>query len=241
MVKTPLGCVENLLEVWIVKYCPKCNLQYEDKFAFCHHCGSELHKKIEQIFCPYCGKRIETDGEFCPYCGNLLFDTVPVKDIKNAASSTLVEKPVNIHRQENVNKTVLPEVNIKKNYVKMVPLQKSGNTNENQKKTNEFTAKSNNTSQISPRIQSFLETAFLLLLTFFIVFFVIPKMFDLMREFNSLLWVFLAIPIIFTIWFIYQSVISVYYGVKKKEYLATIQPILILVWVIFIIAINVFH
>lgn len=242
MVKTTLGGVEKLLEVRIMKYCPKCNLEFEDKFAFCHQCGSGLQKRIEQIFCPYCGKRIEMGGEFCPYCGKSLLDMAPVRDtIKNTTSSTVAGKPVNIQRPKKANETVLPEVKIKKNYVKMAPLQKSGNTNDNQEKTNGFTAKNNTTSQISPRTQSFLETAFLLLITFLIVFFVIPKIFDLMREFNSLFWVFLAIPIIFTIWFIYQSVVSVYYGVKKKDYLETIQPILILVWVIFIIAINVFH
>ena len=61
-----------------MRVCPNCNLEYEDKYAFCHHCGSKLQDKVEQIFCPYCGNKVETDGAFCPFCGNSLEeDTTP--------------------------------------------------------------------------------------------------------------------------------------------------------------------
>lgn len=57
-----------------MRICPNCNLEYEDKYLFCHQCGSKLQEIIEQSFCPYCGNRIETEGDFCPYCGNSLSD-----------------------------------------------------------------------------------------------------------------------------------------------------------------------
>lgn len=102
-----------------MKFCPICNIEYEDKFAFCNKCGCKLQEKIEQSFCPYCGKKVETDGEFCPYCGNSLSDTPSVKTTSDGSPSrNITAKPVVIHRQE----TVLPEVKIKKNYVKMAPL-----------------------------------------------------------------------------------------------------------------------
>lgn len=57
-----------------MKSCPNCNVELDDKYAFCPQCGSNLLEVIESNFCPYCGKRIETDGEFCPYCGNSMTD-----------------------------------------------------------------------------------------------------------------------------------------------------------------------
>ncbi len=188
-----------------MKYCVKCQLEYDDKFAFCHHCGSKLQEKIEQVFCPYCGNKIETDGEFCPFCGKLLIDSAPST---TASFSATVEKPKNKIQKKN---------------------------------TGTYTTDNNNNSlQIGDRTKSFLETVFLLLLTFFIVLFVIPKIFDLMRDYSIIFWLFIAIPVIFTIWFIYQSIVSVGHGLKKKEYKETLLPILILVWVAFVIGINVF-
>ncbi len=55
--------------------CPKCKLKYEDKFLFCRQCGSKLQEIIEQNFCPFCGNKIETNGDFCPYCSNSLAET----------------------------------------------------------------------------------------------------------------------------------------------------------------------
>lgn len=87
---------------------------------------------------------------------------------------------------------------------------------------------------------SFLETVFLLILVFFMVFIVIPKFFDLMHDYSVLLWIFLAIPIIFAVWYIYQSMVSVYHGVNKKDYLSTIVPLIFLGWVAYVIARNLF-
>ena len=88
-----------------MKFCPNCNVEYEDKFAFCHHCGRKLQEKIEQNFCPYCGNKVETDGEFCPFCGNSLKETEAVSTINNyevSTNSTLTTS----------NKSSLPKFNI---------------------------------------------------------------------------------------------------------------------------------
>ncbi len=55
-----------------MKICQKCNLSYEDDNSFCPKCGSPLTAFVETMFCPYCGKRVESDMEFCPYCGKNL-------------------------------------------------------------------------------------------------------------------------------------------------------------------------
>ena len=55
-----------------MKFCPNCHIECEDKFSFCNQCGSKLQEIIELVFCPFCGNKIETEGDFCPYCGNSL-------------------------------------------------------------------------------------------------------------------------------------------------------------------------
>ena len=55
-----------------MKICSKCQLEMEDKYKFCYQCGGKLQEKIEIAFCPYCGEKVETDGDFCPFCGNAL-------------------------------------------------------------------------------------------------------------------------------------------------------------------------
>ena len=82
-----------------MKICLNCKLEYEDKYAFCHQCGSKLQEKIEQIFCPYCGNKIETDGGFCPFCGNSLGETdsnstVSIFNVSNNSSLTTSNESV---------------------------------------------------------------------------------------------------------------------------------------------------
>ena len=55
-----------------MKFCPNCHIECEDKFSFCNQCGSKLQEIIELVFCPFCGNKMETEGDFCPYCGNSL-------------------------------------------------------------------------------------------------------------------------------------------------------------------------
>ena len=102
-----------------MKICPNCSVEYEDKYAFCHQCGGKLQEKIEQNFCPFCGNKVETDGEFCPFCGNSLEET------GSSISNNVIKTSVEIQRQENTKEAVLPEAKIEKNYVKMTPLQGS--------------------------------------------------------------------------------------------------------------------
>ena len=93
-----------------MRFCPNCNLEYEDKYAFCHHCGSKLQDKAEQIFCPYCGNKVETDGAFCPYCGNSITDepsvtaSVPLTNTQytsaNSNQSTFVNNAPQVKPEE---------------------------------------------------------------------------------------------------------------------------------------------
>ncbi len=62
-----------------MKICTKCQLEFDDKYAFCDKCGGKLQEIIDMVFCPYCGNKIETSGEYCPFCGKLLVDAEPVK------------------------------------------------------------------------------------------------------------------------------------------------------------------
>ena len=104
-----------------MKICLNCKLEYEDKYAFCHKCGSKLQEKIVYIFCPYCGKRFETQEEYCPYCGQCLKDESLIDNKQN---------PIHISK-----KPYSPEVNVKKNYVKMQPLSHTDDLCRSQVKT----------------------------------------------------------------------------------------------------------
>ena len=55
-----------------MKICLNCQLEYDDKFAFCKKCGTKLETKEEEKICPNCMKEDKTDGVFCPYCGSIL-------------------------------------------------------------------------------------------------------------------------------------------------------------------------
>lgn len=91
-----------------MKSCPKCQTKYDDKFEFCHHCGQRLQNIVEKTFCPYCGNKLDVQGEYCPFCGKSLID----ENLNNKKP-----KPA-----QNIKKPSVPELNIKKNYVKMRPL-----------------------------------------------------------------------------------------------------------------------
>lgn len=87
-----------------MKICTKCKKEYTDDMAFCPYCGISLQPKIEERVCPACGKAVLADNvRFCPYCGHSF--TSPET---NTPNSTKIPLP--------------PSVNIKKNYVKMQPL-----------------------------------------------------------------------------------------------------------------------
>ena len=64
-----------------MKFCPSCQLEYDDKYEFCHQCGSKLQMKEDRSFCHHCGKKIVTDGDFCPFCGKSLVYAKPIDEI----------------------------------------------------------------------------------------------------------------------------------------------------------------
>ena len=87
-----------------MKMCAKCHAEYPDDMAFCSYCGTPLQPKIEERVCPACGKTVHADNlRFCPYCGY-------------SFTSLETKKP------SNTKPPLPPDVNIKKNYVKMQPL-----------------------------------------------------------------------------------------------------------------------
>ena len=60
-----------------LKYCPKCNKEYEsDAAQFCNICGTALVDKsngannnIGNGMCPSCGKHVPADQCYCSFCG----------------------------------------------------------------------------------------------------------------------------------------------------------------------------
>ena len=89
-----------------MKICTKCKKEYPDDMVFCSYCGISLQPKIEERVCSACGKVVHADNlRFCPYCGHSFTSPSPKT---NAPNSTKIPLP--------------PSVNIKKNYVKMQPL-----------------------------------------------------------------------------------------------------------------------
>lgn len=120
-----------------MKFCNKCHTEYPDDMVFCTRCGITLQSKTQEHVCPACGKvlgkdtlqfcpycgyeltspntsKIDSDNKVCPSCGKVIYaknlDVCPYCDNKLSVKATNVKKPI------------LPEVNIKKNYVKMQPL-----------------------------------------------------------------------------------------------------------------------
>ena len=100
-----------------MKICPNCQIEYEDKFAFCHQCGSKLQEINEQNFCPYCGNKVETEGDFCPFCGNSFNEnnsvtmSAPVVDnyynpVNNSKSEPIAENG----EDESTFKTVIKSI-----------------------------------------------------------------------------------------------------------------------------------
>ena len=45
--------------------CPNCKKQVNGNF--CPECGT---KRVEQVFCSNCEKKVEKGAKFCPECGN---------------------------------------------------------------------------------------------------------------------------------------------------------------------------
>ncbi len=87
-----------------MKVCAKCQAEYPDDMAFCSYCGTPLQPKIQENVCPACGKVVHAQNlRFCPYCG-YNFNSLETK------------------KNSNTKPPLPPQASIKKNYVKMQPL-----------------------------------------------------------------------------------------------------------------------
>lgn len=51
-----------------MKYCSKCNIQFNTTGNFCEKCGNLL-TEVTPSFCPGCGEKLPTDASFCSACG----------------------------------------------------------------------------------------------------------------------------------------------------------------------------
>jgi len=93
-----------------MKICPNCKIEFDEKFTFCYQCGGKLQDKIDVCFCPYCGNKIETDGEFCPYCGNLLIENTPIeKDGTNSTQSDLAIDNIGKQHINHITPAIIKE------------------------------------------------------------------------------------------------------------------------------------
>ena len=86
-----------------MKFCPECHKEYGNEMSFCFQCGEKLDIKVEpvenivnsndikQVFCPYCGEKIDSDSIFCGFCGHSI-SSIDIKsdnlDVE-AVSSTI--------------------------------------------------------------------------------------------------------------------------------------------------------
>lgn len=84
-----------------MKFCSNCNLEYDDKYAFCHKCGNKLEVKEDKPVCPNCGKVIEKVAEFCPFCGTAITDTRSIFD-SNTNINTQKENQSNLKSYKEI-------------------------------------------------------------------------------------------------------------------------------------------
>ena len=106
-----------------MKICQHCQLDFDNKYQFCDKCGGKLKEKIDKLFCPYCGNKIETEGEFCPYCGNAftyeepkpmtssITDSKDFKLVTTTSKSKVESASMQNHDQKQVIQKPLPKKN----------------------------------------------------------------------------------------------------------------------------------
>ena len=71
-----------------MKYCPKCNSKYDDKYRFCKRCGNTLSvvqkvRKSNVKFCPKCKLEYVNKYKFCKKCGCSLI----IKGVQSSRSN----------------------------------------------------------------------------------------------------------------------------------------------------------
>lgn len=55
-----------------MKYCTRCNKQFNITGDFCPQCGNQLTETGDSVFCPNCGKKLSAGARFCDGCGTSL-------------------------------------------------------------------------------------------------------------------------------------------------------------------------
>ena len=85
-----------------MKFCPKCDEEYDDEFMFCGRCGSKLKENIESTFCQYCGRLVDDDSDFCPFCGKRMnIDEKQEVSIDNSQKDKVYQLISNITSNKN--------------------------------------------------------------------------------------------------------------------------------------------
>lgn len=109
-----------------MKVCPNCQKEYDNTFAFCAECGSQLvdvQPNVEEQqpvapsikFCMHCGNKMNSNSAFCAACGTPV-NAVNVQSVNNTA----VKPSINVNEyidKIKSNETVMGFVDSLKNYV----------------------------------------------------------------------------------------------------------------------------
>lgn len=90
-----------------MKYCPKCNKEYNDDFNFCPHCSGHLSIKPEQGYCQDCGMWVDNYYGFscCPNCNGDLIRESTLRKFEEVVIQQ--EKEYRKHRVEENDKLVV--------------------------------------------------------------------------------------------------------------------------------------
>ena len=149
-----------------MKVCPKCMLEYNDKFSFCQKCGGKLEVKQEKRLCSSCGEEIKTSGAFCPFCGaSLLVSTVKDNTTKMSDPHNEKESKLNQKSPSSQNNNDKIEIlNEKKPSNDSQSLSNTSDSLKNPKNNNR------NSSSRDDEGMSFQTKMFLALLVFGVVF-----------------------------------------------------------------------
>ena len=84
----------------LMKQCPECSAQYEDKLSFCPKDGRALITKtiMSARLCPHCANSISADAAKCPYCNADLGPT-PAPEWPTREEPALQAKPLRVRNK----------------------------------------------------------------------------------------------------------------------------------------------
>ena len=82
-----------------MKYCKKCDKEFDDDLNFCSYCGNQLAIMEEPLkSCPVCGKELDEDMNFCPVCGTVLKAPLSHDEQSNFIESATTDTPTEVMR-----------------------------------------------------------------------------------------------------------------------------------------------